>query len=154
MNNPNKSLAYLLIAMIFTACATSQTAPSFSAAPTPVVDGDYAVLYIFRIYAQPTAWPAYLQIDGQEVVSLNQEGFTWVKVKAGPHKFKHGWPALAGMPAVNFEHTLVAGTTYAFQMHGTSAIDGLETQMQNVEIEVATKQMAACCRYVPPKVKN
>jgi hypothetical protein len=61
-----------------------------------------------------------------------------VKVKAGPHKFKYGWPGLAGMPAVNFEHPLEAGKTYAFEMHGTaSVVTGIDTTMQNVEIDVA-----------------
>jgi hypothetical protein len=42
------------------------------------------------------------------------------------------------MPAVNFEHTLEAGKTYAFEMHGTaSVVTGIDTTMQNVEIDVA-----------------
>jgi len=150
----SKRLALLILA-VFTGCATSTTGPTFSAAPTPVAKSDHAVLYIYRIYAQPTAWAAYLQIDGREVASLNQEGFTWVNVKAGKHKFKYAWPALAGMPAVNFEYAVEAGGFYAFEMHGkASAFEGQATEIKNVDIEDAKAQMAKCCRYVPPKVKE
>jgi hypothetical protein len=154
----NKSFVLLIMTVFFTACATSQTAPTYTEAPTPIAKSDQAVLYIYRIYAQPTAWAAYLQLDGNEVTSLHQEGFTWVYVQAGSHKFKYGWPGLAGMPSVNFEHTLEAGQAYAFEMYGSAGnpndYGGAVSQMKNVDIEIAKQKMATCCRYVAPKLKN
>jgi hypothetical protein len=135
------------------ACVTDRGAPSFTAAPVPSVHADKAVLYIYRENAEPTAWSAYLQLDGKRVASLAQQGFTWVYVTPGPHKMKFGWPALAGMPKVDFQHTFEAGQVYAFEMIGQIDTNGLSyrslSAVAPIEFEFAQKKMTACCRFVP-----
>lgn len=153
-----KNFIILLFIFLVAGCATSRTASTFAAAPTPDVVTDKAILYIYRNYAEPTAFAAYLEIDKTEAASLNQEGFTWVYVSPGEHNFKFGWPFLAGMPSVEFKHSLEAGKVYAFQMQGSVAMSGLlmsaKSAIAPTDIEAAKEQMKTCCRYVPSKYKT
>jgi hypothetical protein len=149
---------YLLISASLVGCATSQKAPAYVAAPVPEVSSAHAVLYIYREYAEPTAFASWLQIDGHEVASLNQQGFTWVYVTPGNHKMKYGFPVLAGMPTVPFSHSFEAGKVYAFQMIGEINVKGsgyeAVSAVQPSEFEAAQKKMQACCRYVSARVKQ
>ena len=153
-----KLAIYLLIWTSLVGCVTSQKAPAYLAAPVPEISSARSVLYIYREYAEPTAFSSYLQIDGREVASLNQQGFTWVYVTPGDHKMKYGFPALAGMPSVPFSHSFDAGKVYAFQMIGTVKMSGLNMEavsaVQPLEFEEAQKKMQQCCRYVSARVKQ
>jgi hypothetical protein len=139
-------------------CVTSQKAPEYLAAPVPEVSPTRAVLYIYREYAEPTAFASYLQIDGREVASLNQQGFTWVYVTPGNHDMKFGFPMLAGMPSVPFSHGFEGGKVYAFQMVGEIAVSGrlyeAVSAVQPIDFEVAQEKMQQCCRYVSSRVKQ
>lgn len=149
---------YLLISTSLVGCVTSQKAPAYLAAPVPEISSARAVLYIYREYAEPTAWSSYLQMDGREVASLNQQGFTWVYVTPGNHKMKYGFPALAGMPSVPFSHSFEAGKVYAFQMVGEINVSGSAYEavsaVRPLEFEEAQKKMQQCCRYVPARVEQ
>ena len=149
-----KNLLLCLMISVLAGCATSRDAATFATAPMPEVKPDKAILYIFRHYAEPTAFASYLEIDKQEVASLNQEGFTWVYVEPGTHNFEFGWPFFASMPGVNFQHTLQAGETYAFEMQGSSSYSGNQfntrSAIQPIKIEEAIARMNICCRYVAP----
>jgi len=143
-----------LIMMLLSGCATSEKALSYAEAPVPIKSTKNAVLYIYRKYAQPTAFSAYLEIDGKEAVSLSQEGFTWVYIKPGNHKFKHGWPLFAAMPSVDFEREFKPGKTYAFEISGRVSGMTAETAIKPTNIEYAKQKMASCCRYVQPSSEN
>ena len=147
------ALAILGSMLTLNACVTDRAAPSFAAAPVPTIRADQAVLYIYRENAAPTAWSAYLQMDGKAVASLAQQGFTWIYVAPGLHKMKFGWPALAGMPKVAFEHTFEAGKVYAFEMIGQIDTNGWSyrslSAVAPIEFDFAQKKMTACCRFVP-----
>jgi hypothetical protein len=139
---------------LLSGCATSPEAPSFVKAPIPESASEKAVLYIYRENAQPTAWSAYLQIDDQDAASLSQQGFTWVYVTPGNHKFKYGWPIIAGMPSVKFERSFESGKVYAFEMKGDisgASVMTATSAIQPTDISSAKQQMLSCCRYVAPK---
>ena|SRR5688500_8976938 len=148
----------LLIWTSLVGCVTSQKAPAFLAAPVPEISSARAVLYIYREHAEPTAWSSYLQIDGREVASLNQQGFTWVYVTPGNHEFKYGFPALAGMPSVPFSHSFEGGKVYVFQMIGELTAMGRKYEavsaVQTFEFEEAKNKMQQCCRFVAARVKQ
>jgi len=153
-------VAIVLTAMVLSGCATNPNAPTLATAPAPESGSEKAILYIYREYAQPTAWSAYLEIDEQEAVSLAQQGFTWVYVNPGKHSFKYGWPMLASMPSVTFERTFEAGKAYAFEMKGGISMVGNQisggtvtstSAIQPSSIESAKQKMNACCRYVAPQ---
>ena len=142
-----------LLASVLTGCATSKTASSFTDAPTPEIRADKALLYIYREYAEPTAFASYLTIDTVKAATLNQQGFTWVYVSPGEHDFRFGWPVIAGMPRVDFKTSLDAGKAYAFQMSGSVTLDGTTMHATSaiapIDIDAARSRMTSCCRYVP-----
>lgn len=148
-----KNIILCLLLTVLGGCATSKTAATFTTAPTPEAKADKAILYIFRNYAEPTVFAAYLEIDKMEAASLNQEGYTWVYLTPGERNFKFGWPILAGMPSVEFKHTFEAGKVYAFQMVGSSTLSGRMFRTMSAiaptNIEMAKERMKNCCRYVP-----
>ena len=144
-------------------CAVSSTAPSFSEAPAPNLNRDKAVLYIYRQYAEPTAWSAYLLMEDQELVSLPQQGFSWVYVNPGKHHFTFKWPWLASMPTVEFDREFEKNKVYVFEMQGRTAMTGVgvgvvhfrtESEISPTAPEVAKSAMTACCRYVRPTIQN
>lgn len=147
----------LLLGFFFvflTGCTTSRTAPTFVQTPIPAPQNDMAVLYLFRGYAEPTAFAAHITIDQSEVASLNQEGFTWVYVKAGQHDFSVDWSSWSGVPSLQFKHSLEAGHFYAFQVLGhvkmlTPNVVS-NAAITRLGVEEAQDRMKACCRYVPP----
>jgi hypothetical protein len=142
-----------LLLIVLTGCATSKTASHFIDAPTPEIRADKAVLYIYRDYAEPTAFAAYLTIDTAKAASLNQQGFTWVYLSPGEHNFRFGWPFIAGMPSVDFKKSLEAGKAYAFQMSGSVTMDSSNmyatSAIAPIDIDAARNRMKSCCRYVP-----
>lgn len=153
-----KTLSILSLLVILAGCTTSKSAPTFSDSQRPEIKPDQAILYIFRDYAEPTAFAAHLKIDNVDAASLNQQGFTWVYIEPGKHQFKYGWNFLSGMPTVEFESTFEAGKVYAFQMSGgvNSAGNMIRSTsaIQPISPEVAIEKMKQCCRYIPSKYQK
>lgn len=150
-------ISIVALPVILAGCAVSGTAAKFGDAPTPVASADQAVLYIFRKYAEPTAWSADFQIDDRSVASLAQQGFTWIYVSPGKHRLTQKWPFLAGMPALNFEREFEANKIYVFEIKGNVTYWGVSegkmhftsrSAVAAVELEQAKQAMTACCRYV------
>src|SRR5690349_24664918 len=113
-----KSIRATVLAIFLSGCAASATAPSFSEAPTPSLNRETAVLYVYREYAEPTLFTADLLMDEREIVSLPQKGFSWVYVEPGRHRFTFKWPPLASMPKVDFERDFEKNKVYVFEMRG------------------------------------
>lgn len=153
-----KKIAFLIFSILLAGCTTSKTAPTFSTAESPEVKPDKAILYIFRDYAEPTAFAAYLSIDKVEAAALNQQGFTWIYIEPGKHQFTYSWNLLSGMPTVKFEGAVEGGKVYAFQMTGdvnsTSTMVRSKSAIQGINIQVAIEKMNQCCRYVPSKYRG
>lgn len=153
-----KALTLVSLLVLLTGCTTSKSAPTFLDAQRPEVKSDLAVLYIFRDYAEPTAFAAHLKIDDVEAASLNQQGFTWVYIEPGTHQFKYGWNFLSGMPTVEFENSFEAGKVYAFQMSGgVNSLGNMirsTSAIQPISPEVAIEKMKQCCRYVPSQYQK
>jgi hypothetical protein len=159
----NRVPLVLIFVVTLSGCAVSATAPSFSEAPSPQVGNGKAVLYVYREYAEPTAWTAFLNQEDKELVSLPQKGFTWVYINPGKHRFTFGWPLLASMPKVDFEREFEPNKVYVFEMKGRAALAGMsggamyfktESALLPVELNTATATMAKCCRYVAPAGQN
>lgn len=129
-------------------CATSITAPKFKEAPSPEMQTDMAVLYIYRKFASPLTSSAYLYLNDQKVASLLNEGFTWIYVPSGNQKLKYSWSIFAAMPTVEFEFSFVAGKLYAFEMIGQASPYISQSKLKPVPYEEATVIIESCCRYV------
>lgn len=123
-----------------------------------------AVLYVYREYAEPTAWSPTISIDGKEVVSLPQQGFSWIYLSPGRHTLASKWSFLAGAPPVEFSADYVAGTRYFFEITGTSRVTGTSpgatggvtihfkttAQVRSPQEREAVEQLEKCCRFIRP----
>ena len=125
-----------------------------------------AILYVYREYAEPTAWRPTISIDGKEIVSLPQQGFSWVYVSPGKHTLASKWSFMAGAPPVEFSADYVAGTRYFFEITGTARMTGagvgyaggvemhFETtaQVRSPQEQEAIQQLEKCCRFIRPAI--
>ena len=84
-----KNIVVLIFITFIAGCAISQTAPTLSQAPKPIVSSDKAVLFIFRDRAEPLAWVAYLEIEITKVASIRQNSYTWLYVTPGKKNIKY-----------------------------------------------------------------
>jgi len=148
MSNSNFILAVLAVAA--SGCVTSSNAPTYAQAPSPAVRNDVGVLYVVRENAVPYAFPGNVDVDGKRAAHLAQKGYTWFYVKPGTRTFKHYWPALAGMPKVEFKRDVAAGKTYVFEMTGQVVGLSISTAIDMLPLVEAENKMRACCRYVEP----
>lgn len=160
-----RRLLPLLALALLAACAAPADAPSFVQTPRATPVEGKAVLYLFRDYAEPTAWKNTILIDGKEVVTLPQQSFTWIHVSPGKHSLSSRWPMLAGMPKHEFAFEPVAGKSYFFEVTGSSKMTGTiwtptgvhmevstQTQMKGSDERAALARLEKCCRFIPPEV--
>lgn len=160
----NSSIASLVVTVLLAGCAAPSTAPTYSQAPSAEPRDGMAVLYVYREYAEPTAWSPTISIDGKEVVSLPQQAFSWIYLSPGKHTLASEWPFIAGAPAVKFPANYVAGTRYFFEIRGTSGVTGTSpgarggttvhftttALVRSPQEREAVRQLEKCCRFIPP----
>ena len=152
-----------IAALVLSACAAPSTAPTYSQVPAAEPREGMAVLYVYREYAEPTAWSPTISIDGKEFVSLPQQGFSWVYVSPGKRTFLSKWSFLSGSPPVEFSAEFVAGTRYFFEITGTSRLTGTSSggaglnmhfttiaQINSPKEREAVRQLEKCCRFISP----
>lgn len=161
----NKLLKYLLIQTMFLAgCAAPATAPSFNLAKATEVRENQSIFYIYREYAEPTAWKPTIYIDDKEIVSLPQESFSWIYLSPGKHKIASKWPFLSGPKDIEFSEDILPNKKYFYEITGTSRVTGIGPGATGIMIfsrvtaevsghkeEKATPQLEKCCRFIAPK---
>ena len=146
-------LMYYLVMQLLVACAaTPKDAPSFNAARAPEPDNKTALVYIYRAFAQPTAYNVKVLVNGQKIADLANEGFTWVMLNEGYYKIDIVWPAISAQADVKFDGNLKGGKTYFYEVKGVSRFDGLMSEMGSALFQVddkdAEQRIQKCCRYV------
>ena len=127
-----------------------------------------AVLYVYREYAEPTAWSPTISVDGKEIVSLPQQGFSWIYLTPGKHTLASKWSFLSSAPPIEFSADYAAGTRYFFEITGTSRLVGTgpspaggvalrfrtTAQVKSPQEREAIQQLEKCCRYIPPAIEE
>ena len=164
-----KNIILLCIAFMiaFSGCAVNEQAATYAEAPKAVEKDGYAIFYVYREYAEPTAWANNIKINDQKVVSLKQQGFTWFYVPEGSLKFETSWPGMAGMPKKEFDFDSTAGSVYFFEVVGRSRVAGTSMQgnqlitnfstmtgINNQDATDAIARLKECCRYVAPLISE
>ena len=98
-----KICIYYFLVQLLVSCATIPIdAPSFSEARAPEPNNESALVYIYRAFAQPTAYSVKVMVNDQEIVDLANEGFTWVMLDEGHYKIDILWPAISAQKDVRF----------------------------------------------------
>lgn len=119
------ALALLVVSIgLFSGCATVAQGPSFSEAPAPTPDPGKAVVYVFRKYAEPTAWGATIYFDKHEVATLNQSGFTWAYLVPGKHTVRGVWAGMSGQKDSSISLDVKSGQSYFIELTGSSRLTG------------------------------
>jgi hypothetical protein len=160
-----RSAAIASIALLSTGCMAH--GPSFAETKPPRAGDGEAVLYVFRAYAEPTAWGATVSIDDQELTTLNQGGFTVAVVKPGTRNLKASWSGLSGQKDSTLALEIVAGQAYyvavtgSVRMTGTSMRYGyleydwrLGSGMHPVKPSAAPAVLTECCKLQPSEPRT
>lgn len=105
-------------------CASTPPGPTYAEAHIPSPPPDKALVYVFRKYAEPTAWDASIKIDSVVGASLSQGTFTVAKLKPGTHAINAVWAGLSGQRDSEITLDVKAGETYFIELTGISQLAG------------------------------
>ena len=149
----------ILVAAALAGCATTAEGPEYSAAKATAGKPGYATVYIFRAHAEPTLWPATIQIGEQEVAALSQKGFTWAYVSPGKRTVKAVWAAMSSQKDSVITLDIREGETYFVELKGISRLSvgssGSVAQTGSGMIAYGAasgeRRVSACCRFVKPQ---
>lgn len=148
-----------VLVLFLAGCATVAKGPSFSEARAKGPMPGHAIMYVYRKYAEPTAWGAMVQVDGADVSTLNQGGFTWVYVKPGKRVVSAVWHGLSGQSDSKLELDVSEGNTYYLEVTGISRVVGvfggmilgqMGSGINNMKPDFAEQRLDACCKFQPP----
>lgn len=157
---------YTLILLIFIALCTASCVtrgPTYLEAKAKEPSENKAIVYVYRVYAQPTAWGTTLFIDDKEIATLNQKGFTWVYLSPGLHSIQGKWAWLSGQLNTKMETNIESGKTYYVEISGAVKITdvyagfifyNVESHLSSRNVIEAQAKLIDCCKFVPPKLSE
>lgn len=127
-------------------------------APAPAAgEATDANLYVFRDYAEPTAWKPTVRIDGKKVAAIGQNEFTAVRIAPGPHRVTLGWPFLSGQSDAEVGIVVEPGRTLYLEIGGHVRYAGGYPDMRFVKGSGfgmradGARAIAACCKFRKPQ---
>lgn len=128
MNIFSKNLVLLLV-LLATGCGTytekapstekalpADKAPSLSGPAAQAARQDAALVYVYRVGKGPelTRGSVDITVDGKDVVSLDNKGFTSFNLKPGSHTFVAKWPFMS-KPLFDGDHFDPKTITLSFE---------------------------------------
>jgi hypothetical protein len=147
-------LAFTALAASIAGCATAGSVPAGSAPPETAPDSGFAVIYIIREHAEPTAWPATAHLDGMRVAALGQKSYTRAYVAAGEHRIRVTWNRISGQRSYDSPFRVVAGQTYYLMLVGISQYHlneiTLGSGLRTVDARAGADAIARCRAFTPP----
>jgi hypothetical protein len=152
--NPRPFLILATATLLFAGCATGGSMPASSAPPAAAPESGFALVYIIRDYAQPTAWDATVRLDGTRIAGLQQKSYTRVYVAAGDHFIELSWNRLSGQIRYGSDFHVVAGRTYYLAVEGVSRMDAttitMGSRLRQVDTASGEAALAQCRTFSPP----
>ena len=149
----------LIALLVLSAWATVASGPSYVEIEKAQVKEGYAILYVFREHAEPTAWGSKILIDSEPVATLNQKGFTYAYIKPGTREIWAKWGSTTGQQDSKISLNAEAGEVYFVELTGVSKLVntravGLDivwdvitgSGLGAVNLFEAEKRLQACCR--------
>jgi hypothetical protein len=126
--------------------------------PSATVEGEDGMVFIYREYAQPTAWSPTVKIDGRKVVAIRNRHYTAVRVKPGDHVVSLTWPIIAAQGGAKMEVTVEKGKAHFVEVTGVSQyVPGVYIRTGSgialVAPDHAVLTIEKCCKFSPPKLK-
>jgi hypothetical protein len=154
-----RTLFTLAATVMLFGCATVPDGPMYPASSATSQPSDKSVVYVYRRYAEPTAWGATIKLAEREVATLGQGTFTWAYVTPGKQVVRATWPGLSGQKDSTIEAELVGGKTYYFELVGISRVTGaagsllfvrMGSGLNEVAPSAAETALSQCCRFQKP----
>lgn len=155
MSNKFKQTIILILTGFHIGCATVATGPAFTGLDQVEPKEGLATVYIYREYAEPTAWGSTIYVDSQRVATLNQGGYTWIYAKPGTKKISGKWSGLSGQKDSEISVDLSANNTYFINLTGISQLSGasgttmfvtMGSGLNLVDPVESVKRLKACCK--------
>lgn len=153
MSKKLKLVISILLVGILSGCATVAKGPAFTGLEEVKPRQGLAIVYIYREYAEPTAWGSTIHIDSQRVATLNQGGYTWIYAKPGTRKLSGKWPALSGQDDSELSIDLAANTTYFVNVTGVSQLSSsmpgfitMGSGLNLVDPQESVNRLKICCK--------
>lgn len=158
-------LFFTLVLICLGGCATVEKGSTYAEVRATAAASDKATVYVFRKYAEPTAWSMTIQIGNREVASLNQGSFTCANLTPGKYQVRGVWPGLSGQRDASIEIDVKPATVYYLEVTGisqampeTTVITGSIVTMKSrmgsgineVSSQVAEAALATCCTFRKP----
>jgi hypothetical protein len=153
MYHKTSSILALVLASFLAGCVAH--GPAFSdAKPAPPAPG-FALVYVFREHAEPTAFGATVFFDESRVATLNQKGFTWAYLAPGEHRIRTRWPLLATQRSTSVTLNVVAGETYVLDLRAIMRVEGPDlvfgSGMGRLDPQSGVARISRCCRFQRPE---
>ena len=156
MGNKSKALFIAMVFGLLAGCATNPPAgPAFSdLAQVPPKQG-LATVYIYREYAEPTAWNSTIHVGSEKVATLGQGEYTWIYAQPGNRKISGKWPLMSGQNDAEIELSFAANEVYFVDLIGISQFSHMsyDTMYFNmgsglnlVKPTEALQRLKTCCR--------
>jgi hypothetical protein len=154
-----RATALLFFLSALFSCATVAQGPKYLESKASQSKPGYAVLYVFREYAEPTMWGATVLINGKQVATLNQRGFTWAYVKPGDTEIKAVWSGMSGQHDSFISIDILENKNYYVDLtgisQGTVGVLGdmyfkVGSGLNEVKPEAAVKRLETCCSFQSP----
>ncbi len=154
MSRKLKLAIVVCLAAFHYGCATVATGPAFTGLDQVQPKEGLALVYIFREYAEPTAWGSTIHVDSQKIATLNQGGYTWIYAKPGTRVFSGKWAGLSGQRDSEITLDLAANETYFVDLTGISRASGagsttyvtMGSGLNLVDPTESVKRLKACCK--------
>lgn len=162
MLNKCRYLLTLTATVMLVGCATVPDGPMYPAGSSTAQPSDKSVVYVYRRYAEPTAWGATIKLAEREVATLGQGTFTWAYATPGKQIVRAAWPGLSGQKDSTIEAELLSGKTYYFELVGISRVTGAAGNMLFVRMgsglnevapSAAEAALSQCCRFQKPSTQ-
>jgi hypothetical protein len=132
--------------------------PASVPAIEPVVEvaGEDGLIFIYRAYAQPTAWAPAVRVDGRKIVGISNRSYTAVRVTPGDHIVTLKWPLIAAQGGAKMEVTVEKGKAHFVEVTGVSQyVPGVYMRTGSgialVQPEYAVAAIKKCCKFQAPK---
>lgn len=153
----------LLFILLVSGCATVANGPTFSESKAQAPIDGKALVYVFRDTAQPTALGCSIFIDGTEVTTLNEKGFTWFTIDPGDHALIGKWSKMSSQKNSSIALSLEENQTYYIELTGNSGVSAIlgpvivfkvSSGLNLVEPENAISRISEYCKYQLPLSNN
>jgi hypothetical protein len=125
-------------------------------AANPPVDAN---LFVYRDYAEPTAWAPTVKIDGKKLVAIGQNQYTAVRLEQGEHDIQLAWPIFSGQNGKKGRITIAEGRVLYLEVVGTSRVSGGGYGYTEFLMgsgfrghEDASTAITECCKFKPAKL--